>query len=314
MAKWTAADIPDLTGRTVVVTGASSGIGASAAEALAAKGADVVLAVRDAAKGERVLAAMLRRRPGAKARVMIVDLADLAGVRAFADKAVRTLSQIDILLNNAGLGMQRTRAVTVDGFERQFGTNHLGQFALTGLLLPALLKAPHPRVVSISSIAHRSGDIDFEDIQGDKRYRGGKAYSQSKLANLLFALELDRRAKAAGARLTSVAAHPGVAATGFVAAIGLPAPVSAVADLGAKVFGQSAARGALPGLFAATMPDVEGGDYYGPDGIGEIRGWPKRGALSERARDPRLGQTLWDVSEQLTGVTYRQLEPRFSNA
>ena len=314
MAKWTATDIPDLAGRTAVVTGASSGIGAAAAEALAARGADVVLAVRNRDKGERVLAAMLRRHPGAKGRVMLLDLADLASVHAFADKAVRFLPQIDILLNNAGLGMQRARAVTVDGFERQFGTNHLGQFALTGRLLPALLKAPNARVVSISSIAHRGGQIDFADLQGEKRYGGGRAYSQSKLANLLFALELDRRAEAAGARLVSVAAHPGVAATGFVAAIGLPGPVSAIANVGAAVVGQSAARGALPGLYAATMPAVKGGEYYGPDGIGEIRGWPKRAGLSSRARDPRLAERLWQVSEALTGVTYRQLEPRFRNA
>ena len=314
MAKWTAADIPDLSGRTAVVTGASSGIGAVAAEALAAKGADVVLAVRNRDKGERVLAALLRRHPGAKARVMILDLADLADVREFADKAVRALPQVDILLNNAGLGMQRVRAVTTDGFERQFATNHLGQFALTGLLLPVLLKAPSPRVVSISSIAHRGGTIDFDDLQGAARYGGGKAYNQSKLANVLFAVELDRRAEAAGARLTSVAAHPGVAATGFVAAIGLPGPLSTIAEAGMKVVGQSAGRGALPGLYAATMPDVQGGEYFGPDGIGEVRGFVKRAALSPRARDPRLAERLWQVSEELTGVTYRQLEPRFSNA
>ena len=314
MAKWTAADVPDLTGRTVVVTGASSGIGEAAAEVMLAKGAEVILAVRNAAKGERVLAAMLRRHPAAKARVMIVDLADLASVREFTDKATRKLPQIDILLNNAGLGMQRTRAVTADGFERQFGTNHLGQFALTGLLLPALLKAPAPRVVSISSIVHRGGTIDFDDLQGERRYGGGKAYNQSKLANLLFAMELDRRARAAGAQLVSVAAHPGVAATGFVAAIGLPGPISAIADLGARIAGQSAARGALPGLYAATMPNVAGGEYYGPDGIGEVRGWPKRAALSPRAKDRDLAERLWTVSETLTGVTYRQLEPRFRNA
>ena len=314
MTKWTAAEIPDLTGRIAVVTGASSGIGEAAADALLAKGAEVVLAVRNADKGERVLAAMLRAHPGAKARVMIVDLADLASVREFADKAVRALPHIDILLNNAGLGMQRTRAVTVDGFERQFGTNHLGQFALTSLLLPALLKAPSPRVVSISSLAHRGGTIDFEDLQGAKRYGGGKAYNQSKLANVLFALELDRRAKAAGARLVSVAAHPGVAATGFIAAIGLPGLISTIAEAGMKIAGQSAARGALPGLYAATMPDVKGGDYYGPDGVGEVRGYVKRAALSAQARDPALAASLWSVSEELTGVTYRQLEPRFRNA
>ena len=314
MTNWAAADMPNLSGRTVVVTGASSGIGEKAAEAFAAKGAEVVLAVRNRDKGERVLAGILRRHPAAKARVMIVDLADLASVRAFADKAVHALPQIDILLNNAGLGMQRRRAVTADSFERQFGTNHLGQFALTGLLLPALLRAPSPRVVSISSIAHRGGAIDFDDLQGEKRYSGGKAYNQSKLSNLLFALELDRRAKAAGARLISVAAHPGVATTGFVAAIGLPGPINQLAELGMKVFAQSAQRGALPGLYAASMPGVEGGQYYGPDGIGEVRGWPKRATLAPKAKDPRLAARLWTVSEDLTGVTYRQLEPRFSNA
>lgn len=314
MAKWSVADIPDLAGRTAIVTGASSGIGEAAARALAARGAAVVLAVRSRDKGERVLAAIEKGHPGANVRVMILDLADLASVRTFAEAANRALPQIDILLNNAGLGMQRARAVTADGFERQFATNHLGQFALTGLLLPALLKAPKPRVVSISSIAHRSGRIDFDDLQGARRYSGGVAYSQSKLANLLFALELGRRSDAAGGRLTSVAAHPGVAATGFVTAIGLPGPLAAVGNIGVRLLGQSSERGALPGLYAATMPVDRSGRYFGPDGIGEIRGAVAPASLSAHATDQTLAARLWQVSEDLTGVTYRQLDPRFRTA
>lgn len=311
MARWTAADMRDLTGKTVVVTGASSGIGAAAAAAFAAKGADVVLAVRNAAKGETVRDAILRRHPSAEVLVASIDLADLASIRAFADRMVHALPQVDILLNNAGLGMQRARAISTDGFERQFATNHLGPFALTGLLLPALLKAPAPRVVAISSLAHRGGAIDFDDLQGERRYGGLKAYSQSKLANLLFTAELNRRATAVGARLVAVAAHPGFAATGFIQAIGLPTPLTAAMQVGAKVVAQTAERGALPGLYAATAPDVAAGAYIGPGGPGEMRGSPAPATLSTRSRDATLAARLWQVSETLTGVDYRRLDPRF---
>ena len=312
MAKWSLQQIPSLTGKTAVVTGASSGIGAAAADVLAARGAKVVLAVRNEAKGDAVRAGILRRHPAGEAVVEVVDMADLASIRAFASRMAS--ATIDILLNNAGLGMQPVRATTRDGFEMQFGTNHLGHFALTGLLLPALLRAPAPRVVAISSIAHRTGSIDFDDLQGERGYKGGKAYNQSKLANLMFALEFDRRARAAGSRLVSVAAHPGVSTTGFLAATNMPAYQLAIAQTAVRFIGQDGDRGALPGLYAATMPDVKGGQYWGPDGLLEIRGDPRLAHISSRARDQAARTRLWTVSEQLTGVTYGPLDAAVEQA
>ncbi len=307
MPRWTPADMPDQHGRIAVVTGGSSGIGAEAADALAARGAHVVLAVRSQARGDAVRARIRARHPDAEVSVSLLDVAELDSVRAFAGRAANALPRIDVLLNNAGLGLQATRAVTVDGFERQFGTNHLGHFALTGLLMPLLLAAPAPRMVAISSIAHRRGRIDFDDLQGERRYNGSRAYSQSKLANLMFALELDRRARAAGSRLVSVAAHPGIATTGFIAAIGLPRIAVAAANTAIGVFGQDAARGALPGLYAAMAPDVTGGQYWGPDGFKEIKGDPAPAVISPHALDRAAWQRLWTASEQLTGVRYPAL-------
>ncbi len=307
MPRWTPANMPDQAGRIVVVTGGSSGIGAEAADALAGRGAQVVLAVRAEARGDAVAARIRARHPEAQVAVSLLDVAALDSVRAFARRLADTYPRVDVLLNNAGLGLQRTRAVTVDGFERQFGTNHLGHFALTGLLMPALLAAPGPRVVAISSIAHRRGRIDFDDLQGERRYNGSKAYSQSKLANLMFAFELDRRARAEGRHLLAVAAHPGIATTGFFAATGLPRVAVAVIDAGVGAFGQDAPRGALPGLYAATMPDVKGGQYWGPDGFREIKGDPALAVISPHALDHATWQRLWTVSEQLTGVRYPAL-------
>lgn len=306
MARWTVADIPDQTGRVAVVTGASSGLGTEVAQALAARGASVVLAVRDAARGQAARQLILSRHPHADLAVSVVDLADLASIRAFADREGRR-AKIDLLVNNAGLGMQPKRAVTPDGLERQFATNHLGAFALTGLLLPALLRAPAPRVVAVASIAHRSGSIDFDDLQGERRYAGGKAYNQSKLANLLFALELDRRARAARSRLLSVAAHPGVAATGFMAATDMGTIPVAVGSLAVRLVGQDAAAGAEPLVYAAAMPDVAGGQYWGPDGFMEIRGKPAPARLAPQARDAGAAARLWRESERLTGVDFGAL-------
>ncbi len=307
MTAWTTNDIPDLSGRTVIITGATSGIGYEAALALAARGAETILAVRDTARGQACASRIRTAHGGAKVSVSALDLASLASVRAFAERTVASLPRLDLLLNNAGLGLQRTRAVTVDGFERQFGTNHLGHFALTGLLVPALLAAPAPRVVTIASVAHRRGRIDFDDLQTERPYDGRKAYGQSKLANLMFALELDRRAREANARLMSVAAHPGVSSTGFIAATGMPGMMVSVATLAIGVLGQSAARGALPGLYAATMPDVNGGQYWGPDGLLEVRGNPALAQVSPQAQDRAVWQRLWSVSEELTGVTFPPL-------
>ncbi len=304
MPRWTPANMPDQDGRVVVITGGSSGIGAEAADVLAGRGAQVVLAVRAQARGDAVAARIRARHSQARVMVSLLDMAELASVREFARRTADSVPQVDVLLNNAGLGLQRARAVTADGFERQFGTNHLGHFALTGLLMPVLLNALAPRVVAISSIAHRRGRIDFDDLQGERRYNGSKAYSQSKLANLMFAFELDRRARAAGSRLVSVAAHPGVATTGFVAATGMPRIAAAAANAAIGVFGQDAVRGALPGLYAAAMPDVKGGQYWGPDGFREIKGDPALAVVSPHALDQAAWQRLWTVSEQLTGVRY----------
>lgn len=307
MPSWTQADIPDQTGRVVVITGASSGIGEVAAGALARKGATVVLAVRDPTRGEATRARIASRSPAGRLIVASLDLADLAGVRRFASTMLADQPRIDVLLNNAGLGLQSKRAITADGFERMFATNHLGHFALTGLLMPALLAAPSPRVVTISSIAHRRGRIEFADLQSSRAYKGGVAYGQSKLANLMFALELDRRARAANSRLVSVAAHPGVAATGFIAATGAPALLARLANLAIATFSQNAVHGARPGLYAATMPDVQGGQYWGPDGFREIRGTPARAAIAPQALDEAAREQLWTVSTELTGVEYPAL-------
>ena len=307
MTAWTTNDIPDLSGRTAIVTGATSGIGYEAALALAGHGADIVLAVRDTARGQACATRIRTAHSRAKVSVSELDLASLASVRAFAERTIASTPRIDLLLNNAGLGLQPKRAVTVDGFERQFGTNHLGHFALTGLLIPALLAARSPRTVAIASIAHRRGRIDFDDLQTEHPYDGRKAYGQSKLANLMFALELDRRARDVGSRLTSVAAHPGVSSTGFIAATGMPGMMVSVATLAIGVLGQNAARGALPGLYAATMPEVTGGQYWGPDGLLEVRGNPALAQISPHAQDRAVWQRLWSVSEELTGVVFPPL-------
>jgi NAD(P)-dependent dehydrogenase (short-subunit alcohol dehydrogenase family) len=300
MAHWTADDIPDRSGRTAVVTGANSGIGLPTATELARHGARVILATRSADKGRAAVEQILGAVPGAAVAWARLDLADLASVRAFVDEL--GLAGLDLLVNNAGV-MMLPRQQTADGFEMQFGTNHLGHFALTGLLLPALLARPGARVVTVSSGLHHRGRLDFDDLMGERRYNKTAAYAQSKLANLLFAFELQRRADAAGADLVSVAAHPGFAATN------LGRHVSPLFDLGvrlARVVGvaQSAEMGALPTLYAATAPDVAGGEYFGPDGKGEERGYPVRVPASARARDEADAARLWEISERLTGVRF----------
>ncbi len=306
MSTWTANDIPDLTGRIAIVTGATSGIGFEAALALAAKGAETVLAVRDVARGQACAAQIRQSHPAAKLQVLPLDLASLASIAAFAEQAA-ALPRVDILLNNAGLGFQPTRSVTKDGFERQFGTNHLGHFALTGRLIPLLLQAAAPRVVTIASLAHRRGKINFDDLQSERAYNGGRAYSQSKLANLLFARELDRRGRLAGSRLVSVAAHPGLSTTGFMAATEMPAWQRKIGGVVMGLLGQVAAHGALPGLYAATMPDVSSGQYWGPDGLREMKGPPALAKIAPQANDKAVWARLWTASESLTGVVYPPL-------
>jgi NAD(P)-dependent dehydrogenase (short-subunit alcohol dehydrogenase family) len=298
MARWTADDIPDLSGKVAVVTGANSGLGFETALELARHGAEVVLACRDERRGNDALERCRAACPDGRDRVQLsrLDLADLSSVRDFAKRHAGEHDGLDILVNNAGVMALDQRRTTADGFEMQFGTNHLGHFALTGLLLPSLLARPGARVVSVSSGAHRFGKIDFDDLQAEQRYRKWRVYGQSKLANVLFAFELDRRAQAAGASLVSAVAHPGYAATNL--------QTDTRFAWSNRFFAQSAAMGALPQLHAATAPGVAGGDFYGPDRLFEQRGHPRKVKAQGAAFDTEVARRLWEVSEQLTGVQY----------
>jgi NAD(P)-dependent dehydrogenase (short-subunit alcohol dehydrogenase family) len=299
-AGWTAKAIPDQTGRRAVVTGANSGLGTAVAEELARAGAEVILACRDLQRGAAAVGSISTRVPGCLVETRRLDLADLGSVREFARRLDGEGRPLDLLVNNAGV-MAVPRRLSADGFELQLATNHLGHFALTGLLLDCLLAAPDGRVVSVSSVLHRLGRIDFDDLMSAGRYSRWRAYGQSKLANLLFAFELDRRARAAGVGLRSLAAHPGYARTNLQAASG--GPLSLVLALANPLFAQSAAAGALPILCAATA-DLPGGSYLGPDGPGQRRGHPRPVDASPAARDPETAARLWEVSEELTGVGY----------
>jgi NAD(P)-dependent dehydrogenase (short-subunit alcohol dehydrogenase family) len=298
--KWTERDMPGLSGRLAVVTGANSGLGYWTARGLAGAGATVVLAVRSTVKGEKA-AAEIRSVTGAEARVAELDLADLDSVRRFVEGL--DSERVDLLINNAGV-MAPPRRVTKDGFESQLGTNHLGHFALTGLLLGRLLAAPAPRVVTESSTLHRRGTINFDDLQAERGYNRWSAYGQSKLANLMFCFELQRRATAAGSELKSMAAHPGYAATNLQFAGPTRFYERAFMAIGNRVFAQSAEMGALPALYAATEPDLPGGSYVGPDGRGESRGHPRVVTAAGKAYDEDAARRLWEVSEELTGVHY----------
>ena len=306
---WTTADIPDLTGRTAVVTGANSGIGFGAAVELARHGATVTLATRDPGRGADALARLKSEVPAADAGLGRLDLADLSSVRAFA--AGYAPDGLDLLVNNAGVMAVPLRH-TPDGFESQFGTNHLGHFALTGLLLPKLLARPGARVVTVTSPYHKIGRIDFADLDARGRYRKWPAYAQSKLANLLFTFELQRRADAAGVELLALSAHPGYAATNLQTAgprLAGNKVMERASELVSRVVGQSARDGALPTLRAATDPAVRGGEVFGPDGLLELRGAPKQVAVSRRARDRGVAERLWEASEEKTGVRYPALDP-----
>jgi NAD(P)-dependent dehydrogenase (short-subunit alcohol dehydrogenase family) len=300
--KWTTADVPDQSGRVAIVTGSNTGIGYHAAAVLAQSGAHVVLAVRNLEKGNLALARIVAAHPHADVTLQELDLSSLDSVRAAASALRSAYPRIDLLINNAGV-MWTPKQLTADGFELQFGTNHLGHFALTGLLLDNLLPVRGSRVVTVSSTGHRfRAAIHFDDLQWEHRYNRVAAYGQSKLANLLFTYQLQRRLAAREPQTTvAVAAHPGGSHTEL--ARNLPAVFKpAVAVVG--LLQQSAAMGALPTLRAATDPDVEGGQYYGPDGLGEQRGHPKLVSSSAQSHDEDLQHRLWQVSEELTGVTY----------
>ncbi|MGC4987861.1 oxidoreductase [Nocardia salmonicida] len=286
MSKWTVADLPDQTGRTIIVTGANSGLGAATARALAAAGARVVLACRDTAKAERVAAGMR-----GETEVRELDLANLNSVRAFTD----SIERVDVLINNAGVMALPLRR-TADGFEMQFGTNHLGHFALTNLLLDRIAD----RVVTVSSVAHRIGRIDLADPNWEQRhYDRWLAYGQSKLANLMFAFELQRRLAGEGAAVISVAAHPGYAATELMSHT--ETVQDAVMWLGNRMLAQDVHQGALPTLFAATAA-VKAGTFYGPDGFLGLRGNPARAGSAPTARNRKVAAELWELSEKLCGL------------
>jgi NAD(P)-dependent dehydrogenase (short-subunit alcohol dehydrogenase family) len=298
MGKWTTADIPDQTGRTAVVTGANTGLGYETATALAAKGAHVVLAVRNIEKGKAAADLIARAHPGASVAIQELDLTSLDSIRAAADQLRSNYDSIDLLINNAGV-MMTPKSATKDGFELQFGTNHLGHFALTNLLLDRVLAAPGSRVVTVSSVGHRfaRNGIRFDDLQWEREYSRVGAYGQSKLANLMFTYELQRRLR--GTDTIAAAAHPGGSNTELDR--NLPQWVNAVSRP-LMLLAQSADMGALPSLRAATDPGVLGGQYYGPDGFGEQRGYPKVVASSRVSHDTEAQRRLWAVSEELTSV------------
>jgi NAD(P)-dependent dehydrogenase (short-subunit alcohol dehydrogenase family) len=297
-ATWTSGDVPGQQGRLAVVTGANTGLGFETARVLAARGASVVLAVRDTGKGKQAAARIAATAPGADVMVQPLDLASLDSVRAAAAELRARHPRIDLLINNAGV-MFTPRQATRDGFELQLGTNHLGHFALTGLLLEQMLPVPGSRVVTVSSTAHRlRARINFGDLQGERSYRRVAAYSQSKLANLMFTYELHRRLSGAAATTIAVAAHPGLANTE------LTRNSSAASAALARLISQTPAMGALPTLRAATDPGVLGGQYYGPGRLLGTRGYPELAESSRRSRDTAIQRRLWTVSEELTGVTF----------
>jgi NAD(P)-dependent dehydrogenase (short-subunit alcohol dehydrogenase family) len=300
MSGWTEAQIPDQVGRVAVVTGANSGLGLVTARELAAAGATVIGTARDAAKGDAARAELSDQ--GAEVEFRDLDLASLESVRAFAGRLVADHPRIDVLVNNAGV-MMTPKGETSDGFELQFGTNHLGHFALTGVLLDALAADDASRVVTVSSLEHRPGKIDFDDLGWEHGYSPRPAYQRSKFANAVFGLELDRRLRAAGLPVISLLAHPGYSATNLQTS-GPGFPVSAFLRMTNLIFAQSADRGALPQLFAATAPGVTGGQFFGPDGFQQARGAPTEVQPVSRARDEETGRRLWEASEQLTGVSY----------
>ncbi|WP_439378020.1 oxidoreductase [Amycolatopsis lexingtonensis] len=311
MTRWTENDIADQSGRNVVVTGANSGLGLRTAEVLAGKGARVFLACRSPERGAKALDQVRAAAAGAEPELIPLDLSELASVRAAA-ASVRELTgdALDVLVANAGV-MATARGRTADGFELQFGTNYLGHAALTWLLLPALRGGTHARVVTLSSLAATGARIDLEDPNGEhRRYNPATAYGQSKLANQVFALELDRRLRVAGDDILSVAAHPGYTATGLGSGMARSYPNPVVRGviagghrIGEALFAQNVRQGALPQLYAATADGVEGGDYIAPGGLGGVRGYPVKARPLTPALSESLGSALWDVTAKLTGVT-----------
>jgi NAD(P)-dependent dehydrogenase (short-subunit alcohol dehydrogenase family) len=302
MSTWTAEQIGDLSGRIAVVTGANSGLGLVTARGLARAGATVVPTARDDPKASAMRRAIAAEAPETELDPRILDLASLDSVREFATAVTADHPRVDVLVNNAGV-MMPPRSQTADGFELQFGTNHLGHFALTGLLLDALAAGDASRVVTVSSLEHRAGKLAFDDLQSELSYSPRGAYRQSKFANAVFGLELDRRLRAAGLPVISVLAHPGYSDTNLQST-GPTGAMKAILAVGNKLFAQNADAGALPQLYAATAPGVEGGQFFGPDGFQQARGGPTEVQPVGPARDLEAARRLWEVSEELTGVSY----------
>ncbi|MEY2607469.1 MAG: hypothetical protein QOH31_5319 [Verrucomicrobiota bacterium] len=302
MPNWTVNDIPPQTGKLAIVTGATGGLGFETALGLAQAGAEVVLAGRNPEKGRIAVESIMRSLPSAKAAFEMLDLASLMSVRAFAEQMIARGKPLDLLINNAGVMDLPTRGLTEDGFEIQFGTNHLSHFALTGWLLPLLRSARSARVVNVSSLAHRGGEIDFDNLQAERSYRSWSAYQQSKLANLLFTFELQRRSDTHGWGLMSNAAHPGYARTDLIANGPGTKGVRGMLSKILRPLSHSAADGALPTLFAATSVEAERMGYYGPKGFYELKGPVAPAYVAPQARDETSARKLWEVSEKLTGV------------
>lgn len=305
--KWTATDIPSQRGRSAVVTG-TGGLGYETALELAKNGAEVILAGRDKKKGADAIKKIRSSIPSANIRFEELDLASLASVQAFGERMNKERQSLDLLINNAGVMTPPTRKTTKDGFELQFGTNYLGHFALTAHLMPLLRKGNQPRVISLSSLAHRNGAIHFDDLQFERAYNASKSYAQSKIAMIMFALELQKRSDAAGWGLLSIPVHPGISRTDLLLNGAGPNSLPGLMRrfLGPILF-QPAAQGALPALFAATSPSVKAGTYYGPGGFQEVRGYPKPGKMAPQALDAAASSRLWEVSKQLTHVDFDKI-------
>jgi NAD(P)-dependent dehydrogenase (short-subunit alcohol dehydrogenase family) len=308
MTDWTIADIPSQDGKAAVITGATGGLGFETALALAGAGATVVLTGRNDAKGQEAIQRIRSQFANAKISYETLDLANLASVADFAARFAAVHASLDLLINNAGVMSLPRRQTTADGFEMQFSTNYLGHYALTARLLPSLRRGSQPRVVNLSSLAHRSGKIDFDDLQGARSYSPWRAYCQSKRAMLMFAFELQRRSNALGWGLMSNAAHPGYARTDLIpngpGASGLFWQINKALQ---RFVSHSAAAGALPTLFAATSPEAQPAGYYGPDWIYELKGPPVPAKIMPQAKDAAVAARLWDVSAALTGVSFGQV-------
>ncbi|MBU6454936.1 MAG: SDR family oxidoreductase [Cyanobacteria bacterium REEB67] len=310
MQDWSTKNMPTQWGKLAVVTGATGGLGYDTALALTVAGAEVIVAGRNAKKGEAAVKKIMAHEPTGTARFELLDLADLKQIDAFCKKLIAEDRPVDILVNNAGVMALPTRQETVDGFEMQIGTNHLGHFALTAGLLPLLIRGREPRVVNVSSIAHRPGKINFDDLQSKKHYGPATAYMQSKLANMLFTLELQKRSDANGWGLMAVGAHPGYSRTDLIANGPdlhgqAPAFLKLLKQLMEPACSQSSAQGALPQLFAATSPEAKKNGYYGPNGFLEMKGYPALAVVARQAKDEKGAAKLWEVSEQLTGAVWQ---------